>query len=175
MFKKKAKSIDPNSTDTLLGEGTQFEGNLNSEASIRIEGGIVGDIDCKGDVTIGDNGNAQSSITARNVIIAGKVKGNVNAVEKLTITPTGQLHGNAISKKLIIDDGGIFMGNSQMHTSPSTASNTANSANSGNNMNQMQSGSSGSGGSSVSASIGSSSQSNQHGQHNQSHGSARAQ
>lgn len=161
MFKKKSKSIDPNSTDTLLGEGTQFEGNLNSEASIRVEGSIVGDIECKGDVTIGDNGNAQSSITARNVIIAGKVKGNVNAAEKLTITPTGQLHGNAMSKKLIIDDGGIFMGNSQMHSSAASSTSTSNS---GNNMNQMQSGSS------VNASIGSSAQ-----QHNTSHGSARAQ
>lgn len=161
MFKKKAKSIDPNSTDTLLGEGTQFEGNLNSEASIRVEGAIVGDIECKGDVTIGDNGSAQSTITARNVIIAGKVKGNINAAEKLTITSTGQLHGNATSKKLIIDDGGIFMGNSQMLSS--TASSSSSASNTG-NLNQMQSGGT------VNASIGSSNQ-----QHNQSPGSAHAQ
>ena len=63
--KKKRTKIDPNSTDTLLGEGTIFEGNIKSEASICIEGSITGDIECKGDVTINENGNANSSITTQ--------------------------------------------------------------------------------------------------------------
>src|SRR5690554_5597053 len=118
MFKgKKKPKIDPNSTDTLIGEGTVFEGNIKSEASIRVEGNITGDIECKGDVTIGDNGNAKSGISARNVIIAGIVHGNIKTTEKLTITKTGKLYGNTTSKTLIIDDGGIFMGNSKMGTS----------------------------------------------------------
>jgi cytoskeletal protein CcmA (bactofilin family) len=118
MFKgKKKPKIDPNTTDTLIGEGTTFEGNIKSEASIRVEGNITGDIVCKGDVTIGDNGDAKSSISARNVIIAGIVRGNVTTTEKLTITSTGKLHGNTSSKTLIIDDGGVFLGNSKMGTS----------------------------------------------------------
>lgn len=117
MFNSKKKSkIDPDSTDTLIGEGTQFEGNIKSEASIRIEGRITGDIVSNGDVTVGDQGTANSSISARNVIVAGVVRGNVMAKEKLTITATGQLHGNTSSKTLIIDDGGLFMGNSKMET-----------------------------------------------------------
>lgn len=118
MFKgKKKPAIDPNSTDTLIGEGTVFEGNIKSEASIRVEGNITGDIECKGDVTIGDNGNAKSSISARNVIIAGTVTGNIKTTEKLTITTTGKLYGNTACKTLIIDDGGVFMGNSKMGAS----------------------------------------------------------
>lgn len=111
---KRKRKIDPNTTDTLIGEGSIFEGNINSEASIRIEGQITGDIKCKGDVTVGDNGVANSSISARNVIIAGKVRGNIVTSDKLTITSTGQLYGNVTSSKLVIDDGGIFMGKSQM-------------------------------------------------------------
>lgn len=116
MFNKKRSKIDPNSTDTLIGEGTTFEGNIKSEASIRIEGAITGDITCTGDVIIGDNGNAKSSISARNVVIAGSVRGNVTTTEKLTITSSGKLTGNTSSKSLIIDDGGVFMGNSKMES-----------------------------------------------------------
>lgn len=128
MFNKKRSKIDPNSTDTLIGEGTSFEGNIKSEASIRIEGTITGDITCTGDVIIGDNGNAKSSISARNVVIAGSVSGNVTTTEKLTITSSGKLTGNTSSKSLIIDDGGVFMGNSKMESKdkeqPSNASST---------------------------------------------------
>src|SRR5690554_1819312 len=115
MFKgKKKPKINPDTTDTLIGEGTVFDGNINSEASIRIEGTVTGDIVCKGDVTIGDAGNAKSSISARSVVIAGMVRGNVTTTDKLTITASGQLHGNTTSKTLIIDDGGVFMGSSKM-------------------------------------------------------------
>jgi cytoskeletal protein CcmA (bactofilin family) len=121
MFKgKKTVKIDPNTTDTLIGEGTVFEGHIKSEASIRVEGRITGDIVCKGDVTIGDKGNASSNISARNVIIAGIVRGNVSTSEKLTITSTGKLHGNTNSKSFIIDDGGTFMGTSKMDSKDSS-------------------------------------------------------
>lgn len=113
MFKRK-QPLNPNTTDTLIGEGTVFEGTLKSEASIRIEGKIVGDIECKGDVTIGEQGSADSNIHARNVLIAGTVKGNITAKEKLTIHAKGKLQGNTTCQTLVIDEGGSFMGNSKM-------------------------------------------------------------
>jgi|HigsolmetaAR203D_1030402.scaffolds.fasta_scaffold00393_5 cytoskeletal protein CcmA (bactofilin family) len=112
MFKR--KKIHPDSTDTLIGEGTVLEGNLKSEASIRIEGKIVGDIECKGDVTIGQKGVAHSNIQARSVIIAGSVRGNVTAQQSLSIHSTGKLQGNISTQKLVISEGGVFMGNSKM-------------------------------------------------------------
>lgn len=114
MFNSKKKKIDPNSTDTLIGEGTHFEGKINSEAGIRIEGHLTGDIVCTGDVTIGEHGRADSHISARHVILAGQVTGNVTASGKLTIKATGKLLGNLTAKELSIESGGIFQGNSQM-------------------------------------------------------------
>jgi len=114
MFNSKKKKIDPNSTDTLIGEGTHFEGKIKSEAGIRIEGHLTGDIVCTGDVTIGEHGRADSHISARHVILAGQVTGNVTASGKLTIKATGKLLGNLTAKELSIESGGIFQGNSQM-------------------------------------------------------------
>lgn len=114
MFNSKKSKIDPNSTDTLIGEGTHFEGKIKSEAGIRIEGHLTGDIVCTGDVTIGENGRADSHISARHVILAGQVTGNVTASGKLTIKATGKLLGNLSAKELSIESGGVFQGNSHM-------------------------------------------------------------
>ncbi|TVY02942.1 bactofilin family protein [Cohnella terricola] len=115
MFKGKKKAkIDPNTTDTLIGEGTTFEGKIKSEAGLRIEGQMIGDIDCAGDITIGENGIARSHVKARNVVIAGQVMGNVSASAKLTIKATGQLHGNLSAHELSIESGGVFQGSSNM-------------------------------------------------------------
>ncbi|WP_239618522.1 bactofilin family protein [Cohnella mopanensis] len=114
MFKNKKSKIDPNMTDTLIGEGTSFEGKIKSEAGIRVEGHMTGDIDCAGDITIGENGIARSDIKARNVIVAGQVIGNVAASGKLTIKASGQLHGNLSALELSIESGGIFQGTSRM-------------------------------------------------------------
>lgn len=116
MFKSKGKTVklDPNTTDTIIGEGSTFEGIIKSDAGVRVEGQITGDIECEGDVIIGDNGHVHSNIIARNVVIAGTVNGNVQARSKLTITAKGKLFGNIKATTLSIEEGSIFEGNSQM-------------------------------------------------------------
>lgn len=118
MFKKGKSGAY--ATDTLIGEGTLFEGRIKSDASIRIEGQITGDVDCAGDVTIGENGVVKSNVIARNVILAGSVHGNVLCKGKLTIRATGKLYGNTTAQSLIIDEGGVFQGTSKMDNGGTT-------------------------------------------------------
>jgi cytoskeletal protein CcmA (bactofilin family) len=108
------RKLDDSATDTIIGEGTVCEGKIMSEASLRIEGQVQGDIECAGDITIGERANVQSSITARDIIIAGTVKGNVTSKGKLTIMSTGQLIGNIDVRSFIIMEGGLFQGTSNM-------------------------------------------------------------
>lgn len=129
MFKSKSTTLDPDTTDTLIGEGTVFEGKIKSVAGIRIEGEIIGDIDCEGDVTIGDKGTARSNIVARNIIIAGTVNGDVHAKSKLTITSKGKLHGNLTATSLIIEEGSVFEGTSRMESTSTNASTKASTSN----------------------------------------------
>lgn len=112
MFKK--KKPNPNQTDTLVGQETVLEGVLRSESSIRIEGQIKGDIECAGDCIIGERGDVQSNIRARNISIAGRVSGDMIAEGTLTILSTGALHGDCRVSTLIIEEGGIFNGRSVM-------------------------------------------------------------
>lgn len=114
MLRGKNKTIDLKSTDTLIGGSTICEGKIMSEASLRIEGHMHGDLECTGDVTIGEQAVVNSNISAREIIIAGKVKGNIQARGKLTVTHTGTLIGNIDVRSFIIQEGGVFQGTSQM-------------------------------------------------------------
>ncbi|NHN29363.1 bactofilin family protein [Paenibacillus agricola] len=119
MFRGKKHALDVHVTDTLIGEGTLFEGKIKSEASIRIEGQITGDVDCAGDVTIGEHGIVKSNVIARNVILAGTVNGNIMCKGKLMIHSTGKLYGNTTAQSLVIAEGGVFQGASKMDTGDS--------------------------------------------------------
>ena len=119
MFKNKSASgkINPDATDTLIGEGTTFEGKIRTEASIRIEGTIIGDIMSSGDVIIGENGCVNSNVSARDLILAGQLNGDVEVKGKLQICATGVLNGNIAAQSLIIESGGVFNGSSKMSVS----------------------------------------------------------
>jgi len=114
MFKKQSVKLNPDTTDTLVGEGTHFEGKLRSEASIRIDGHIIGDIESSGLVTIGENGSARSHIKARTLHLAGKVIGDADVEGTLTILASGSFIGNLTAGCLVIEAGGIFKGTSTM-------------------------------------------------------------
>ncbi|MFD0588957.1 polymer-forming cytoskeletal protein [Paenibacillus sp. GCM10027627] len=128
MFKSKlgGPKINPDSTDTLIGEGTVFEGKIKSEAGIRVEGTIIGDIVSSGDVIIGESGSAKSNVTARDLVLAGQLNGNAEIRGKLTICATGVLNGNISAQSLIIEAGGVFNGSSKMTESKVSTPQAAN-------------------------------------------------
>ncbi|RJX39438.1 polymer-forming cytoskeletal protein [Paenibacillus pinisoli] len=111
MFKENKRVI---ATDTLIGQGTLAEGKIVSEANLRIEGEYRGDIECKGDVIIGECGVARSNIIAQDVTLAGKLFGDIETKGRLIITASGQLVGNVTAHSLIIQDGGMLNGSCHM-------------------------------------------------------------
>lgn len=110
----KRKKINPNTTDTLIGEGTSFEGTLTSKAGIRIEGTVTGRIQCDGDVIIGKSGEVAAEVVARNITISGKVTGNVEVKETITLHSEGSLIGDLVCSSISIQEGAVFTGNSTM-------------------------------------------------------------
>lgn len=114
--KRKAAGTNPDAMDTVIGEGSVFEGKIRSQAGVRIEGTIHGDVESAGDVVIGEKGIVKSNIHARNVVIAGAVHGNVTAKESLTILTSGQLNGNSSASRLVVNEGAVFNGGSRMES-----------------------------------------------------------
>ncbi|MFA9557000.1 polymer-forming cytoskeletal protein [Evansella sp. AB-rgal1] len=114
MFSKQKNDRKVNEISTLIGEGTSVEGSLNIESSIRIDGKVYGDIKSAGDVTIGKEGYVEKSIIARNLYIAGTMKGNAKVENKIHIFESGTLNGSAEMKSIVIDENAHFYGRSLM-------------------------------------------------------------
>lgn len=112
MLRKNAKSHGL--TDTLIGQGSLVEGKVQCETNLRVDGAIHGEIDCTGQVIIGESGEARSNIRGANIIVAGRVIGDVSTQGRLTITSSGQVDGNVSVAKLVILEGGLLNGVSTM-------------------------------------------------------------
>ena len=120
MWNKRKQSAPYKSTDSLIGHGGTLEGKVHCDTNLRIEGNFSGEILCQGTVTVGEQGTVHSSIKAQEVIIAGKVYGDVTANQKLIMTETGQLHGNIAAGALSIMEGSVLNGSVAMAEQPAT-------------------------------------------------------
>lgn len=114
MFGRRKPAKNVSTTDTFIGEGTIVEGKIVTTASLRIEGTVVGDIECSGDVTVSEKGTVRSIISARSVFNAGTIEGFVQAKGKMTITSKGRVEGNISVGSLHVSEGGRFKGECAM-------------------------------------------------------------
>lgn len=99
---------------TILGVGSKSEGKINCETDLRIDGHFNGEIQCGATVIIGEQGDIKSNIIANQVIVAGKVTGDIQAQDRLTILKNGQIDGNVHVTQLVIVEGGMLNGTSKM-------------------------------------------------------------
>ena len=107
---------------TVFSEATSFNGILKFDTSIKIEGSFKGKILSKGHLMIGEKAKVRADIKAGSIVIAGEVKGNVEASERLEMLPSGKLYGNIKTKKLKMANGVVFEGSCQMMDDAQTLS-----------------------------------------------------
>lgn len=113
MFGKK-DAINMEKVDTIIGKDSHFIGNIKGAGTIRVDGKIEGEVECLGDVVVGENGYVSAGLKARNLLVAGIIKGNVSVSGKLEIASSGRIEGDISTCSLIIDDGALFQGTCQM-------------------------------------------------------------
>jgi cytoskeletal protein CcmA (bactofilin family) len=99
---------------TVVGRDTRLEGTLQSDASIRIDGRAKGRIDSRGDVILSSHSDVEADILAQSVVMGGTVKGTITARTKTEVVPGGRLHGTVRSRVLIVREGAVFSGQSDV-------------------------------------------------------------
>jgi excisionase family DNA binding protein len=94
----------------------QMQGSLvfKDPISLKINGEFNGSLDTKGTLSIGNTASIVANISGDNVIIAGKIDGDIIANKMLTLMPTAVLKGNITAPKLNIVEGAIFQGKCKM-------------------------------------------------------------
>ena len=97
-----------NSTLSIIGEGIDFSGEINTEGNIHIDGIMRGIIRAN-EVVIGPNGEFDGEIIADILIINGTIKGKFS-IKNLHIRKEGLLQGRAKYEILVVDIGGRIQG-----------------------------------------------------------------
>ncbi len=105
--------------NTLLGRGSEFEGKLTFEGTVRIDGKLSGEIFTDDVLVVGEGAEVSAEIDAGTIIIEGHVVGNVRAKRAVEIHAPGRVRGNIVTPSLFIDKGVIFEGNCQMEAATS--------------------------------------------------------
>ena len=124
MLAKRPERPSPDSVDSVIGKATSLQGTLTSQGSIRIDGRVEGEIIGEGDVFIGQEARVQAKIRARHVVVAGELKGDVEAGGKLEIASTGTVVGNVKVSHLVVGEGGVLEGTSTFRRQQETRGGT---------------------------------------------------
>lgn len=115
MFKKeKTNSSGNEGVETIVGPSVKLEGDFVSKENISVFGNVSGKINTEGDLNIGENASLKADLIGENIVIAGRVEGNVKAKNRLEITSSGKVYGDIEAKILTIDEGAVFTGNCNM-------------------------------------------------------------
>ncbi|OPJ55341.1 bactofilin family protein [Clostridium oryzae] len=100
--------------ETVIGEHCVIVGNLSGSGTLKVNGSIDGDIDWQDNVIFTQPSVHNGNLNCKNVIVSGKIIGNIICEDTLTIESSGKVIGDITIKNLIIQEGGCLDGKSTM-------------------------------------------------------------
>jgi cytoskeletal protein CcmA (bactofilin family) len=108
------------STPCVVGAKTTIKGELLGDEDVHVEGTVEGQIRISRDVRVGPTGVVRATVEAASVVISGELIGDCSATSRVEIQASGRLTGNIKAPKIVVAEGAVFRGNSDM-SSPARA------------------------------------------------------
>ena len=94
-----------------IGKSLVIKGEVTGSESLYIDGRVEGSISLPGNrLTVGRNGVVAANVSAREIVVLGKVRGNVQAADRVDIRNEGSLTGDVVAARISIEDGAFFKG-----------------------------------------------------------------
>ena len=101
-----------------IGRSLVIKGEISGAESLVIDGRVEGTISFpENRVTIGRSGNVAANIVAKELVIMGKVRGNVDCADRLDIRSEGELSGDVITHRISIEEGAVLKGGVEVRQS----------------------------------------------------------
>src|SRR5262244_4093596 len=112
------KTVTSPIEQATIGRTLVIKGEVSGSESLYVDGKIEGTLTFKDHrVTVGRNGTVQANISAREVVIMGKVTGNVECSDRVDIRSEGTLNGDVVSARISVEDGAMLRGSVQLNPS----------------------------------------------------------
>jgi cytoskeletal protein CcmA (bactofilin family) len=104
----------PERCQNFLAAGARFEGTLEVEDSVRLEGTFSGKIHTNGTLQITSGAQVQADIRASYVVIAGSFNGQIDSEQRVDLLPPGRITADLRTRRLVVEDGAQFDGKIEM-------------------------------------------------------------
>lgn len=114
MFGREKRAVPLDRIEVTLGPTTNFNGDLECDGIVRVEGIYRGSIKTVSNVIISESARVDAHIEAENVSVSGQVKGSIVAQGRLEILSTGKVWADATVTSFLLDDGGKLHGGLKM-------------------------------------------------------------
>ena len=112
-----AKTVSAPTEQATIGRSLVIKGEISGSESLYIDGRIEGSISLSDSrLTIGRNGSVSANITAREVVVMGKVHGNIQCSDRLDIRSEGSLTGDVVTQRISVEDGAMIKGSVQVRS-----------------------------------------------------------
>jgi len=99
-----------NSSPTVFGKTMRIVGEVTSDEELQLDGELEGKLNLKGKLTIGPTSKVNANIKAKEVVIYGTVKGNVEAENRISLRTGASIVGDIKTAGIVIEDGAYFKG-----------------------------------------------------------------
>lgn len=98
----------------VIGKGIQIRGNLSGSGNLVIEGRVEGHIALQDHITVEESGAVVADVETRESTVNGKMSGNSDASERVSVLATATVLGDIRAPRVVIEDGARFRGNIEM-------------------------------------------------------------
>ena len=96
--------------NTLVGQGSSFKGDVNVHGFFRVDGDFQGSITTEGRILVSPTGRIQGSLTGRDIVVGGVVKGDLYATERITLLASALIVGNLFAPRIQMERGVLVEG-----------------------------------------------------------------
>lgn len=108
------KNYNNSASCCILEKDSSIKGEFKSECDFRVDGNFEGSIETNGKVVIGKNGRIEGTVVCTSADIEGAINGTIHVKDLLSIRSTGEVKGDVVMSKLVVESGAIFNAKSSM-------------------------------------------------------------
>ncbi len=101
-------------TTCVIGPKTTLKGELTGDEDVLVEGTVEGQVRITRDLRVGPGGSVRATVEAQAIVVSGEVSGDCVASTRVELQATGRLTGNIRAPRIVIAEGAMFKGNSDM-------------------------------------------------------------
>jgi len=96
--------------NAFLGSGTDYQGKLSFQGAVRIDGNFSGEVESEGTLVVGKDARVEGVLRIGQLVLSGKVTGEVFARDKAVLHKTANLQGNLVTPVLVVEEGAVLEG-----------------------------------------------------------------